>query len=193
MRMESSRAVEILNRARERNAIVCLYPNAYSSKFAAGWVEAVSSQSVVIRSLTTNGRADGWQWRSFENIARLDVGGLYEERISFLAQMREARWKDGFLPPLEESADLKWELLVAAQKQDFAVHLDTGSDEPVEGFVQDVTPEWVTIDKVAFYGRFDGQSTIIGDDIEKILVDEQDLQDLQTMARRAGRGSGVWR
>ena len=191
--MESRRALEILNRARERRDIVCLYPSSYSSNFSAGWLEAVSSEGVVLRSLSKNGRADGWLWRAFDSIARIDVAGQYEERLAFLAQMREARWKDGFLPPLDESADLKWELFVASQKHDLAVQVDTGSDEPIEGFVQDVTRDWVTIDKAGFSGKFDGQATINTEDIERILVDEASLQDLQMLARRSGRGSGEWR
>ncbi|RYX82058.1 hypothetical protein EON83_21350 [bacterium] len=191
--MQPQRALEILSRAREQNALVCAYPSSYSSKFSAGWVEAVSSEGVVLRSLTPNGRPDGWLWRPYDQIARLDMGGLYEERLAFLAQMREARWKEGFLPAITPEADLVWELFVASQKHDLAVHIDIGSDEPIQGFVQDVTAEWVTLDKIAFSGRFDGQATISTEDIEKILIEEQDLQDLQMLARRHGRGAGQWR
>ncbi len=191
--MESRRALEILHHAREQHDIVCLYPSAYLTSYAAGWVEAVTSEGVVLRSLTANGRADGWYWRTFERVVRLDVGGAYEERLAFLAQMREARWKEGFLPTLDESANLKWELFVAAQKHDFAVQIDTGSDEPIDGFVQDVTAEWVTLDKIGFSGRFDGQATISTEDIDRILVGDERLQDLQMLARRSGRGSGEWR
>ena len=190
--MQPQRALEILKRAHDENALVCCYPSSYSAKFSAGWVEALSSEGVVLRSLTPNGRSDGWLWRPHEQIARLDVGGLYEERLAFLAQMREARWKEGFLPALAPEADLLWELFIACQKNDLAVQLDTASDEPIQGFVQDVTAEWVTLDKIAFSGRFDGQATIATEDIERILIEEQDLQDLQMLARRHGRGTGAW-
>ncbi len=191
--MQSQRALEILKRAREDHSLVCSYSSSYSTKFAAGWVEAISAEGVVFRSLTPNGRADGWLWHPFEQIARLDVGGVYEERLSFLAQMREARWMENFLPALAPEADLVWELFIACQKHDLAVQIDTGSDDPIQGFVQDVTAEWVTLDKIAFSGQFDGQATIATEDIESILIEEQDLQDLQMLARRHGRGAGKWK
>lgn len=190
--MQSQRALEILKRAREKNSLVCSYSSSYSTKFAAGWVEALSSEGAVFRSLTPNGRADGWFWRPFDQMSRLDVGGLYEQRLAFLAQMREARWMEGFLPALEPEADVVLELFIACQKHDLAVQIDTGSEDPIQGFVQDVTAEWVTLDKIAFSGRFDGQATIATEDIEEVVVEEQDLQDLQMLARRHGRGTGEW-
>ena len=190
--MEVSKALEILDSARDGGEVVCLYANAYSCAFAAGFVEGATPTHVVLRSLSPNGRADGWLLRGLDDIARIDWRGHYEERLLFLAQMREARWNDGFLPPTHPSSDLVFELLQAAHKADLPVQIDTGSDEPAEGFVRELSPEWVTLDKIERDGSFDGQATVRTDDIEKLLVDEQSLQDLALLARHRGRGTGSW-
>lgn len=191
--MELQRTLEILNRAQENNQIVCLYSSLYYDKFTAGWIEALSDSAVVLRSLHPTGRANGWSLKVLSEIARIDVAGRYEERLGYLAQMREARWKDGFLSSIAPDADLMWEMFVASQRHDFVVGVDIGAEEDIQGVVQDVTPQWVTIDKISFDGLFDGQGTVATEDIKGILVDEQSLQDLQVLARRHGRGSGEWK
>lgn len=189
--MEVSKALEILDAAREAREVVCLYASPYSSHFAAGFVEGATHNHVVLRLLSSNGRADGWLLRSLDDIARIDWRGQHEKRLLFLAQMREARWND-FLLPVEPSTDLVFETLLAARKFDLPVQIDTGSDEPAEGFVSELSTDWVTLDKIAHDGGFDGHVVLSLRDIEKIEVDEEDLQDLALLSRHRGRRTGSW-
>jgi hypothetical protein len=189
--MEVSKALEILDGAREAGEVVCLYSNAYSSRFSAGFVEGATHNHVVLRALSPNGRADGWLLRPLDHIARIDWRGQYEQRLLFLAQMREARWSD-FLLPVELSADLAFETMGAAQRFELPVQIDSGSDEPAEGFVSELSTDSVTLDKIARDGNFDGHTIFSLDDIEKIIVDDADLQDLALLSRHRGRGTGKW-
>lgn len=190
--MESRKALEILEDARAGGDVVCLYHSSWSDKFAAGFVGGASERHVVLRSLEPGGRADGWFLRALDDIVRIDWRGQYEERLKMLAQLREARWKIDFLPPVEPATDLPLELLLAARHHDLPVQLDTGSDEAAQGFVAEVTGEFVTLDKIACDGSFDGHCVMALDEVAKILVDEEALQTLGLLALHRGRGAGKW-
>lgn len=183
--------LEIVTAARDAGQVVCAYASPYSSRFSAGFVEGATQKHVILRSMTTGGRADGWLLRPLDDIARSDWRGQHEKRLLFSAQMRETRWSET-LPSVLPSTDPVFEVLQAAHKAELPVQFDSGSDEPAEGFVCELSTDWATLDKIERNGSCDGYATIRVGDIEKILVDEQSLQDLALLCRHCGRGTGSW-
>ena len=181
--MEVQRAQDILRRAREKGILVCLYTSAYSENFAAGFVEAVSEKYVILRSFSNHGRYDGWLLRQLENLPRIEFGGRYEESLLFLMKARETKHPQGVIPSFEADASLLIELFLAAQKHDFVVSIDTGSQSNIVGFVNTVEATTVTITKVDNNGEVDGESVVELDAIEKVNADDEDCQDLKLMAR----------
>lgn len=179
--MEKQKAREVLRRAQDDEKIVCLYTSRYSENFAAGFVEAVSENQVVLRSLTPHGRYDGWLLRVLENISRIDSGGRYEEKLLALFRARGQNHPH-FLPPTDETTDLISEMLICARRSDCAVRIDIGADDDNEGFVKEVEATTITIEKFDVNGQIDSESVIELEHIEKIAVDDEDLQDLKILA-----------
>lgn len=181
--MDSQKAYEILNRAREEDKIVCLYTNCYSEKFAAGFVEAISDKYVVIQSLSIHGRYDGWLLLELDEVPRMGWGGRYEESLLFLARARKTTHPDGFFVPTGQDTSLIVDFLLAAQQHDYIASLDTGSDSNLVGFVKSVEATTATIEIINTNGENNGESVVELEVIERVYVDDEDLQDLKLLAR----------
>ena len=179
--MEKQKAREVLRHAQEAEKIVCLYTSRDSENFAAGFVEAVSENHVILRSLTPHGRYDGWLLRVLENVCRIDSGGRYEEKLVSLFRARDQN-HPAFLPSTDEATDLGSEMLICAQRGDYAVRIDIGADDDNEGFVKSVEATTITIERFDVNGHIDSESVIELEYIEKIAVDDEDLQDLKLLA-----------
>ena len=67
---------------------MCLYRSAYSSRFSAGFVLAISDRYVVIESVSPRGDGDGWILRALEDLCRIDHNGRYEEKLLSFYQLR---------------------------------------------------------------------------------------------------------
>lgn len=181
--MEKQKAQEILSAAREREAIVSVYQSYYSINFSAGFVSAFSDDEVVIESLTPRGQCSGWLSRKFDNIVRIDTGGRYEETLLSLHRARGGKHRADFLPTLDLTSNVRVEMLLAAREHDYAVRIDTGAEEDIRGFVREVGPETVSIEKFNLHGQSDGDCTLDMDIIDGIYVDDDELQDLKLLAR----------
>ncbi len=179
--MEKQKAREVLERAKTEEKIVCLYSNPYSDKFAAGFVEAISENHVVLRHLTTHGRYDGWVLRALEDLCRIEYGGRYEETLLSLFRAR-GHSHPAFLHATDESSDLTAEMLLCAQRNDLAVIIDTGSDNDSWGFVKSVETTTVTIEKFNVDGQIDSEAVIELEHIGRVTVDDEDMQDLKILA-----------
>lgn len=179
--MEQQKAREVLEQAKTGEKIVCLYSNPYSDKFAAGFVEAISENHVVLRHLTSHGRYDGWVLRELEDLCRIEYGGRYEETLLSLFRARGQNHPT-FLPSTDEATDLKSEILLCAQRNDLAVIIDTGSDTDSWGFVKSVETTTVTIEKFNAEGHIDSESVIELEHVGRVTVDDEDMQDLKILA-----------
>jgi hypothetical protein len=181
--MNTQRAIDILERIKEKEEIACLATNPYSDKFAAGFVERVSEEDVILRSFSTHARYNGWSLFKLDDICRIDHGGRYEEKLLSLYHARQTEHQADLLPALDLNSNLKFELLQASQRKDWAVAIDTGATESICGFVKSVELDYVVIEKFTAYGHADGESTLDFEHIERILVDDEDLQDLRLLTR----------
>ena len=181
--MEKQKAQEILNAARERGTIVCLYRSCYSNRFSAGFVLAISDHHVVIESVSPRGECDGWILRELDDLCRIDHSGRYEDKLLSFYRMRGQQHARDFLPETDGNSDLKLEMFVAARHHDYAVRIHTGADEDVEGFVKEVETNTVSIEKLDDYGQNDGECTFDMEVIEGITIGDDDLQDLKLLAR----------
>lgn len=181
--MEKQKAHEVLNSARERGAIICLYRNYYSSRFSVGFVLAVAANGVVLESLSTRGHVNGWMLRELDDVCRIDHGGIYEEKLQSLYRARGETHAPDFLGETNAQSNLRIELLQASQEHDCAVRLSIGAEEDIEGFVREVGLETVTIEKYNEYGQADGDSVLDMEKIESINVDDEELRDLKLLAR----------
>lgn len=187
--METTKALDILSRAREQNTLICLYTSRYSDKFVAGFVEAFSDKHVILRSISVHGRYGGWLLRNIEDVPRIDWGGRYEESLLFLSKVRQTIHPSDFLTRSEAensgeaNVDLVQEILLAAQRHDYMVSLDPGNSDDIIGFVKAVESSTVSIALINEQGESNGVSVVELDMIEKINVDDDNLQDWKMLAR----------
>ena len=152
-------------------------------EFRRGFVVGFSDDHVVIESLTPRGECNGWILCAFSDIFRIDCNGRYEEKLLSLYRVRDARHPRDFLGAVDLTSDLKVDLLQAARLHDYAVEVETGGDDNIVGFVREIGTETLSVEKLDLYGQNDGDCTAALDEIERIIVNDGDLQDLKLLAR----------
>lgn len=181
--MEKQKVQEILGAARERGVLVAVYGPSRSSRCTLGFVLAFSDVHLVLESVSSNGRNNGWFLRKIEDIGRIDVGGRYEETLLSLYRTRGESHLKNLLPSHDLSSDLQLELLLAARTHDMAVRISNGARDSIEGFVRDLGQTTATIEIFDSHGVAGGESTLDLEDIDAFRVHDEDLQDLKLLAR----------
>lgn len=181
--MEKQKAQEILGAARENGIPVCLFGHARSSRCSIGFVLAISDVHIVLETLSSNGRNDGWLLRKLEDVGRIDSGGRLEETLVSLYRARGESHIRDFLPDIELGSDLQLELLLASRTHDLAVRIYNGTRDNVAGFVRELEQTTVTIETFDEHGIADGETTLTIEDVDAIRVHDEHLQDLKLLAR----------
>lgn len=181
--MNAQKALEFLGQARDKNELVCIYRGVSPNRYALGFVDATSEEYVVIRAVSTHGRADGWALIPIEQICRIEQGGRYEENIAFLFRARQDQHKIVLLPALEAGADLRREILLAAHDHDLAVSLDAGTRSVISGFVKSVDLEHVLVQLLDENSHESGECLLELETVERVFVDDENLQDSRLIAR----------
>lgn len=179
-----------LARAKADHAMVAIYDEPRRPRsFVAGWVEAVSSEHVLLRQVSSNGFYDGFALRFLEDVFRVEHDDAYLGELALLYQAREQR-HPSFLPE-QLNADLLQETLHAAQRLALPVTISVeGAD--VSGWVQSVGTETLTLERAQTNGQPDGEAFLAFDSIEAVSVDELDLQDMAILSKRNGQPQPDW-
>ena len=182
--MNNASLFETLNKARADKTLVALYANPDSPRtFVAGWVEAVTSEHVVLRQLTPHGRYDGYVLQYLERVLRIDTSGRYLERLNFLFTARKESFPVNLLPNLHAESNLMIEILAAARRLDLLVAIEIAADEVEVGAVKAVSSDAVTIEVLDLLGALDGESTAHLEAISEVRCDDERLQSLKLLSR----------
>ena len=172
-----------LEKHRETGQLVSLYcaPRRPTTN-VQGMVDFVSTDDVLLRSVTGRGLYDGFVLRRLEDVYRVEYGGDYEQRVSYLFQRREHRHVP-FLPPLDVSSNLTREALLAAQRHDLMVRIEILGKECRDAWVTSIEEEIVTLNVIEISGHPDGHAQIELDAITAINIDSTELQDIKLLNR----------
>ena len=175
----------VLLRARESETPVALYTNIEQPRaFLAGWVEAVSTDHVVLRHLSPEGRYDGYVLKYLESIFRVDTEGRYLERLSFLFEARKQAFPiKNLISTFDEQSNLIVEMLLGAQREDLLATIEVAAEDVDNGAVKAVDLDTMTLEVLDYYGIIDREATIHLEAISEVRVDSDRLQSLKLLSR----------
>lgn len=181
--MSQAAFFETLQKAAAEDTLLALYTSPDNPRaFLAGWVEALTSEHVVIRHISPHGRYDGYALEYLERIFRVDTNGRYLERLQFLFNARKQEPHGPLLKDVSLESNLIVEMLQAAKKQELLVSLEVAADDNEVGSVKALTADSVVIEVLDLLGTPDSETTVLLEAISEIRCDDERLQSLKMLS-----------
>lgn len=171
---------EILDRAMEKKYLVSVFSNISSPEnFSIGIVSGLTKRHLLLEQISTNGLYDGYSVRSIDSIFRVDINGIYENKIKRLYDLKKQKHFKIIGKLINDKSDLYVEILSAAKNHKLVVALVTEeSSESIIGWVSVVSHKLIEINRINSDGISDGSSFIKLEKIEKVYCDTEDEHSL---------------
>ena len=141
--------------------------------FAAGFIEAVDGQHVLMCDLTPWGQIDGWRVRRNADVLQVLYGEEYEQRLAMLLSYHKQHHRPFFSEYPEEDTDLLLSVLLACKTREAIVSVVMGS-EMITGRVLEANGLRVKIRLLDFFGREAEEETVTLREIEILEIDTQE-------------------
>ncbi len=174
----STKQLAELNRAMKENLLVSIYTNQWKPDyFSTGFVNAISDQEVVLNHVTPDGLYDGYIVRKLGDLFRVDIGGLYEQRLYLLYTLQKQSHLKLIKKRKTGDANLFREVLLSARKQNYVVSLcidEAETQNGITGWISEVFDNEVVIAKISYEGDNDGFSIVPMNRISKINCNTTD-------------------
>jgi len=172
--------ISTLQKLMKHNTIVSIYPDINNSEcFSVGFIEAMSNDHIIIKSISKNGQYDGYIIRKIENIFRVDFDGDYEKRLKILYEIQKQEHHKLIQKKARKDTNLFREALKSSMSNKYVVSIeliftDEEEGEGLFGWVKNISETEVLISKLSYYGHDDGCSIIRFDNIAAINCDTDD-------------------
>ena len=154
--------------------------------FAAGFVEAVDAEHVLMLDLTPWGQIEGWRVRRNADVLQVLYGEEYEQRLGMLLAWNHEKRRSFFTEPPAEDTDLLLSVLLACREKNSIVSVIEG-DDMITGRVTEANGLRMKLRLLDFFGREAEEETINLRDIEILEIDTQEekmyasLEDMERM------------
>ena len=143
--------------------------------FAAGFIEAVDGQHVLMCDLTPWGQIDGWRVRRNADVLQVLYGEEYEQRLAMLMAHHRQRHRPFFTDAPAEDTDLLLSVLLACRERNEIVSVIIG-EEMITGRVLEANGLRVKLRLLDFFGREAEEETVTLREIEILEVGTQEEQ-----------------
>ena len=120
--------------------------------FAAGFIEGIDAQHLLMCDLTPWGQIDGWRVRRNADVIEVLYGEEYEQRLGMLLAHQHERHRPFFSEPPAEETDLLLAVLLACQARGEIVSA-VGAVDVYNGRVLEANGLRVKIQTLDFFGR----------------------------------------
>lgn len=159
--------------AKNQKSIVSLYTDKeYMDKFSLGYVQGVSNDYVLLASITPNGLYDGFTIKHYNNIYHVESKDKYGEKIHKLYVLKKQQHSH-----IELNTDnLIVDILQYAMTKCLVVSVelnDSGYND-LQGFVSDIQEGKIIIKQLDQYGKSDGESIALIEDISCVTCDSEE-------------------
>ena len=151
---------ESLDLARQKNQLVSLHSSPDDwPKCSVGYVKFLSNDYVLIKAVDKYGFDAGYELRQISEVFRVDIGGSYENRLSFLNSNQRRIPHD--IEILTSEDNMLISTLLCAKSESLAVTI-VGSDkgDSISGFVSQISDRILTLKVIDDNGLEDGLSII---------------------------------
>lgn len=143
--------------------------------FAAGFIEAVDGQHVLMCDLTPWGQIDGWRVRRNADVLQVLYGEEYEQRLAMLMAYHKQRHRSFFTDAPAEDTDLLLSVLLACRERREIVSVIIG-EEMITGRVLEANGLRLKLRLLDFFGREAEEETVTLREIEILEVGTQEEQ-----------------
>ena len=141
--------------------------------FAAGFIEAVDGQHVLMCDLTPWGQIDGWRVRRNSDVLSILSGEEYEARLAMLLAHHKQYHRPFFTEAPAEDTDLMLSVLLACREREQIVSVILGN-EMITGYVLEANGLRVKLRLLDFFGREAEEETVTLREIEILQIDTQE-------------------
>ena len=141
--------------------------------FAAGFIEAVDGQHVLMCDLTPWGQIDGWRVRRNADVLQVLYGEEYEQRLAMLMAYHKQRHRPFFTDAPAEDTDLLLSVLLACRERREIVSVIIG-EEMITGRVLEANGLRLKLRLLDFFGREAEEETVTLREIEILEIDTQE-------------------
>ena len=166
-----------LMRLKELNILTSLFIDPTNpDDFVAGYITAINTRQVMLRSVSPFGRYDGFIVVRLNDISQIMGEDDYAMRLTHLLKARGETGADR-LPaeiPVEENEDMIHALCRTAQETHQMVTLWLNDDIEHIGYVQSLDDMRVTIGEVDYFGQAPRPLTVPIRDVEMASVGSED-------------------
>ena len=143
--------------------------------FAAGFIEAVDGQHVLMCDLTPWGQIDGWRVRRNADVLQVLYGEEYEQRLAMLMAYHKQHHRPFFTDAPAEDTDLLLSVLLACRERNEIVSVIIG-EEMITGRVLEANGLRLKLRLLDFFGREAEEETVTLREIEILEVGTQEEQ-----------------
>ena len=143
--------------------------------FAAGFIEAVDGQHVLMCDLTPWGQIDGWRVRRNADVLQVLYGEEYEQRLAMLMAYHKQHHRPFFTDAPAEDTDLLLSVLLACRERREIVSVIIG-EEMITGRVLEANGLRLKLRLLDFFGREAEEETVTLREIEILEVGTQEEQ-----------------
>lgn len=149
---------------------------AESGKHLTGYIAAYKEDELLIKHISPSGYYDGFILIHISDLIRVDIAGQYEQKISTLYALREQKH-----PNLNCAGECIFlTLMEFAQNNKLIVSLEL-DDCVLSGFVQSFSEDHVHLEMLDEYGRTDGDTYLLSDDILSVALDTSTEQNIKLL------------
>ena len=143
--------------------------------FAAGFIEAVDGQHVLMCDLTPWGQIDGWRVRRNADVLQVLYGEEYEQRLAMLMAYHKQHHRFFFTDAPAEDTDLLLSVLLECRERGLIVSVIMGN-EMITGRVLEANGLRLKLRLLDFFGREAEEETVTLREIEILEVGTQEEQ-----------------
>ena len=141
--------------------------------FAAGFIEAVDGQHVLMCDLTPWGQIDGWRVRRNADVLQVLYGEEYEQRLAMLMAYHKQHHRFFFTDAPAEDTDLLLSVLLECRERGLIVSVIMGN-EMITGRVLEANGLRAKLRLLDFFGREAEEETVTLREIEILEIDTQE-------------------
>lgn len=174
----------LLEQAKTSKEVVAVYTDRCApTKSSVGFVYEVGKDILIMKSLAPNGGADGNITRKLKDIFKLEIGGVYAQKLKSLHTFRATKTSEDVPRRCNTQKSLLENSMV--KESVVSIWLAMESDESYfSGFVQAVNGDFAVVRKLDDYGRSDGLIAFLVEDVIALDIDGLTEQRLNFLHKR---------
>ena len=140
-----------------------------TDSFSTGILFDVTDCSIILAQISSKGLYDGYKFIQVKNIYSIEYDGIYENKISTLYDIQKQKHKE--IENLSNNSVTNLLEFAFLQKYVVSIELFESDLIDVEGIIENVDQEAITLKMIDKYGEFEGYKLININDITWMTFD----------------------